>query len=690
MVRSSFGTCPPGDYSLYLKPAEQEIAIRVTQGEDRDGFTFSPRRALERPRLASLEVAAVEVGADAVAIRLANATPFTRVHVFATRYLPAYDVFGRLGFTGAPAPLQQVWRSARTFYESGRDIGDEYRYILDRRLAKKFPGNMLDRPGLLLNPWAMRDTDTQGEVLAGGGAYGESPGGRRPGRQCGALRTESAPPEPPEGYASLDFLQQPAVVLWNLVPDKDGLLRIPLADLKGKPQLRILAVDPVTTLLKDVSLADTPVETRDLRLVAGLDPAKTYGEQKLITAVPAKGSLAIADATSARFETCDTIAKAYHLLATLGGNPTFEEFAFITTWPDLDQAEKQRRYSKYACHELSFFLYRKDPEFFQTVIAPYLKNKKDKTFMDRWLLGEDLTDYLEPWRFGRLNVAEQILLGKRLPAQQASVSRDVRERADLIPPDLEDFNRRFDTAVQTGALETPGGVTRSHRGTASETGRAREGRARRSGRPREGVADEPAGARRSSGQASGGAGAAERWLARVWLNRSGRRSGSREGRDRGKAGDSGLWPVAAARHEARRLPAKTRQATRKRSNCSLPRKPWDAAQARRFFQKLDQTKEWAENNYYHLPIEQQLADLVAVNEFWADYAEHDGPGPVPVRSFPQATRNFTEMMLALAVLDLPFKAGATRGEARGPPVHRASRLAAARVPPRNPRDHEGG
>ena len=104
------GNLPAGDYSLYLKAEGREISVAVTQGEDRDGFTFSARRALERPRLAPLQVAAVEPGADAVEIRLANSTPFTRVHVFATRYLPAYDVFAKLGFTGAPGLQQQLWR----------------------------------------------------------------------------------------------------------------------------------------------------------------------------------------------------------------------------------------------------------------------------------------------------------------------------------------------------------------------------------------------------------------------------------------------------------------------------------------------------------------------------------------------------------------------------------------------------
>ena len=140
-----------------------------------------------------------------------------------------------------------------------------------------------------------------------------------------------------------------------------------------------------------------------------------------------KGGLAIADATTARFEICDTVAKAYRLLATLGGNPAFDEFSFVANWPDLDPPQKQRQYSKYACHELSFFLYHKDPEFFRSVIAPYLKNKKDKTFMDHWLLGDDLKDYLEPWRFGRLNIVEKILLA-RAPPRPAGLPHPRRPR----------------------------------------------------------------------------------------------------------------------------------------------------------------------------------------------------------------------------------------------------------------------
>ena len=68
------------------------------------------------------------------------------------------------------------------------------------------------------------------------------------------------------------------------------------------------------------------------------------------------------------------------------------------------------------------------------------------------------------------------------------------------------------------------------------------------------------------------------------------------------------------------------------------------------------TKEWAENNYYRLPIEAQGPELVAINGFWRDFAAWDGRTPFLSTHVAEAHHNFTEMMLALAVLDLPFEA----------------------------------
>ena len=116
----------------------------------------------------------------------------------------------------------------------------------------------------------------------------------------------------------------------------------------------------------------------------------------------AKGdTLTLPLVSGSNLESFDTLGKAYRLYATLHPDATLAEFSFILNWPTMKDAEKREKYSKYACHELNFFLSKKDPDFFNAVIKPYLKNKMDKTFMDHFLLGDDLSGYTTPWAYGR-------------------------------------------------------------------------------------------------------------------------------------------------------------------------------------------------------------------------------------------------------------------------------------------------
>src|SRR5581483_2496769 len=77
---------------------------------------------------------------------------------------------------------------------------------------------------------------------------------------------------------------------------------------------------------------------------------------------------------------------------------------------------------------------------------------------------------------------------------------------------------------------------------------------------------------------------------------------------------------------------------------------------RQYFRRIGPTKEWAENNYYHLPLSKQDASLIPVNAFWTDFADWDGKSPFLSTHVSEASRNFAEMMFALSVLDLPFDA----------------------------------
>ncbi|KAG0303611.1 hypothetical protein BGZ98_006470, partial [Dissophora globulifera] len=50
-------------------------------------------------------------------------------------------------------------------------------------------------------------------------------------------------------------------------------------------------------------------------------------------------------------------------------------------------ATKNGEFSKWNCHELNLFLYKKDKPYFDAVVAPFINNKLVKSFMDDFLIG---------------------------------------------------------------------------------------------------------------------------------------------------------------------------------------------------------------------------------------------------------------------------------------------------------------
>ncbi|MCG3181905.1 MAG: hypothetical protein BIFFINMI_04345 [Phycisphaerae bacterium] len=615
-----------GDYSLLLKDAGQEIAVRLTDGPILDGRVMGAYRVLEQRNPAPLQIVSVTADKDAVKIQLANATKFARVHVIATRFVPEYPLFDDLRM-GTPGAAWALRGQPESVYVAGRNIGDEYRYILDRKYAARFPGNMLTRPGLLLNPWSVRKTQTGQQVAAEGEEYGRQGGksfGSGPG---GANRERQAGPAAGGGFSEYDFLRDPAVVLVNLLPDAKGVITIPRKDLGDKQQIRVLAADPENTVLRDIALAAPQADYLDLRLANGLDPAARLTEQKQVSVVAKGGAFTLADVRTSQFEVYDSVARLYRLLTTLSSDPTLAEFSFILDWPKMKDAEKREKYSKYACHELNFFLMHKDPDFFKAVVQPYLKNKKDKTFMDHYLLGDDLSGYRFGWEHQQLNAAEQVLLAQRIDGEAPATARHVRELWELIPPDVERFNRLFGTALAAGSLETADrfglkelqAAAEPKAGWKAEVARAANGHGATGGAY---PAETPALAPPMAPPATSAAPAAK-----MPMDAQARRDVAKEQMDEKLADDSAGYY------------AKDRELR---------------SRGRQFYRRLDKTEEWAENNYYHLPIARQNGDLIAVNAFWKDYAAWDGKGPFLSANFAEATGSFAEMMLALAVTDLPF------------------------------------
>ncbi len=252
-----------------------------------------------------------------------------------------------------------------------------------------------------------------------------------------------------------------------------------------------------------------------------------------------------------------------------------------------------------------------------------MKNKKDKTFLDHWLLGDQLTSFLDPWKYEQLNVVERILLAQRITGEQAWTVQHITDSLNLIPPDTNRFNFLFETALKGTSLDTQDVLKlRAALDDISDLAEKEE-------------ADAPSPA------------------ASPMPPLSRERSASKKamGKDRDANGVAETLKGGEEK-QLRALNALGLNSKRKSAKKDMARR----ATVMQLYMKLDKTQEWAENNYYHVPIETQNADLIRVNAFWRDLAQHDSTKPFYSVHFAEASHSFPEIMFALASLDLPMHA----------------------------------
>jgi hypothetical protein len=599
----------PGDY-LLRAPGLGQVAIRVAEGVELAGHMLTPTETLELSRLAPV-IAKLSID-DELRVQLTGATKRTRVHVIATRFASALlkepDARGR-------HPHDRADRARAALYVSGRELGDEYRYVLERRNAKRFPQLLLDKPSLLLNPWARRTTSTGVAMPAAGRAFAAAaPAPAAPGYGGAAAQPYQRPPDV-AAYASYDFVAEAPHVLANLTVDEHGALAIPLAELGHATSVTVIVDDPAGTSAQRVALPETPLAPRDLRLHIALDPERHFTQQKSIAPLAPGASIVIEDLATAKVHLIDSVERAHAYLLALRDDATLREFSFVTRWHSLTDTERRELYSKYACHELHLFLHYKDRPFFDAVVQPYLAHKRTKTFVDDYLLGNDLMPYLEPLRLTRLHAVERALLAQRLLAHP-ELARLLADEVSVQPPDPELDTRIIDALLGAATHEAESELQ---------------------------------------------AYAADAISVRETMTLAG-------GAMPMAAGPSGATAAAPPRRARDAKKKMAKEIMRGGGGDEFEELDMDLERRREeapMYRLVDKTQEWAENNWWHLTPPQSGPQLVEPNRLWRDLALHrDGAFLSPWLGL--ATRNFAEAMCALAVTDLPFVAGAHRLAPEGP------------------------
>lgn len=623
-----------GSYELRLHPQGQVVRIEVLEGESKHGYLLGARRRLQETVAKMSSLVEVEQDGDRVHVQLRHVTPSTRVAVRAARFAGPGAAFP--AGSGFPSPAERRFHPPHVQYVSGRNIGDEYRYVLERRFQEIFAGTLLARPGLILNPWELRETTAEREQLKADQAYrggrqqlGRAPSAPAPAQVRSAARLRVQRTVGPQDIG-VDFLPQGSVWWTNLVPDEQGRVSLDRSELGEQTWLEVVVMDRFGTSQTTVLMEDRAFDPVDVRLLAGLDAEQSFSRQKRIRALAAGEDFEIPDLATSRYRVIRTLPEAFDLLQTLGDEALLRKFTFLKEWPELEAEQKREKYGEFASHELHLFLYARDREFFDGVVKPYLANKKDKTFVDRWLL-EALTE--EDTRLDRLqerNAMELALLARRGGDREAVLGA-LREAWELLPPDADGFARRVRVALQSADLDEAIAGERDSR--------------RRDAEGLSELMSDVASPAVMSGVMAG----------RVSHMRH--------------ADGFGAAPAAESAPAPRRAMA---MSLREESVAEMaemadmevlgdPFGDGDPFGAPPMFRALPKTKEWAEQNYYTLRVKADTPERIRVNGFWRDVAE----GVAVSSHVLEAHGNLTEVLVALAFCGLPWEAEEVAEEVKG-------------------------
>lgn len=365
--------------------------------------------------------------------------------------------------------------SKNNTYLSNKRLSEEFCYVLERKTLKRFVGNTLDKPQLLLKRKFLRDTTTGKEQLDIGSDFREktSAASRRLERFAdGGVRASSH-----QGYMPFDslmnFLGTPAFVLANIIPDEKGNIQVEGVDFSKYSCVELVATSTFGGATQRLSvpekLASPSIAAKDLRLGEVKESGKSYKYSREAHLLKKDDVNIIKDLTSTEMALVDSLKTVFKLQkeycsysgTQVTGDEGIEQFEFLAEWDKLGEEEKHKKYDKFSCNELNLFLFFKDPAYFEVFVKPFVANKVEKEFMDHFLLGNmgELREYLNLTSFNRLNALEMSLLVMAMKETHKADCQGIlswmenTRKLDVVP--IDEFKKRFDTVLSSKQLTAP-------------------------------------------------------------------------------------------------------------------------------------------------------------------------------------------------------------------------------------------
>ena len=127
---------------------------------------------MQSQKIIKVRESSVDDAGKTIKLQLQDFTKDARVHIFATKffqpdYTPLYDLLCN-SITSKFDSSIFTFAKWNNMLMSNRTLGDEYRYVFDRREAERQLGNTLERPSLLNKRLFVRKTEMDQENLKQG------------------------------------------------------------------------------------------------------------------------------------------------------------------------------------------------------------------------------------------------------------------------------------------------------------------------------------------------------------------------------------------------------------------------------------------------------------------------------------------------------------------------------------------
>ncbi len=577
-----------------LRNGATKVSITVEDGIADNGFLLSKEQYLQYKPYKPLLIAEVNENglfSKDLVIKTENFTKDTRIHILGTRFFNE-DLSNLYNLNPYPSNGGAAVHDAMAKYSSGRRLSDELRYIMERKLADKYPGNMLKRPSLLIKPLEFGKTTTKEKSFKGGGKweddalqesmlFGRAPSEAMDGKFMSDLM--------PHDY---NFLAGKSLVLLNLIPDENGEVRIDLAKLNGNQHIAVIATGGSDIAYAYYDREETDPAYKDIRQKKLFATNDHYRQENSIQVFNDLKTFKADNKGITDYEIYSSVADVYALYKAINGDNGLDKFRFLLQWQDLSEAEKQHKYSRYASHELNFYLYQRDKDFFDSKIKPVISNKLKKDFIDDWLLHNDLSKYVVESEYSRLNVIEKALLAKRVKWQKDAVLSDLTDAINSKEADLYKQDMLFDIALTGGVDASQDTIV--------------------SGDAMDEIVEEEFDSKRKSMPRMRAMAAPPKLMKQNFIQ-----------------------PQVLAESSDKDFEARKRH------------------EIEQFYTAPDKTKSWVEQRYYGVLPNELNFNYIELSKFWIDYVKSN-KDKVLSKNLAFPTNNLTEMLFALAVLDLPI------------------------------------